>query len=178
MGLMIAAGALIGAAPAFVALFFSKLAAACVAFLLARGVLSSRAHKWLAHHPRLARVLQETGTEGGWKFVLLMRLSPFPGFLLNYLLSLTGVSFGEYVGATVLGIAPSVSNLVLLGATAKGVVGGGTGSGGWLGVAIRTVCALSMVVVTVVIGRRAKKVFQEVEEDAIRGGRDVTEETR
>lgn len=110
--------------------------------------------------------------------MLLMRLSPFPGFLLNYLLSLTGVSFGEYVCATMLGIAPSVSNLVLLGATAKGVVGGGRSSGGWLGVVIRAVCALSMVLVTVLIGRRARKVFQEVEEDAMGGAGGVREEAR
>lgn len=168
MGLMIGAGAVLGPLPAFLALFSSKLLAASVAFTLARGVLYERATRWLQTVPKLRRILTETGKEGGWKFVLLMRLSPFPGFLLNYLLSLTGVGFAEYLLGTVLGIAPSISNLVLVGATAKDVgvgVGGGSVRGGWLGVGLKVVCMLSMVVVSVVVTRNARKAFAEMEED-------------
>lgn len=168
MGLMIGAGAMLGPLPAFLALFSSKLVAASVAFVLARFVLYRRANRWLQRYPKLNKLLTSTGKEGGWKFVLLMRLSPFPGFLLNYLLSLTGVGFAEYIFGTILGIAPSISNLVLVGATAKDVgvgVSGGTLRGGWLGVALKVVCMLSMVVVSVVITRRARKAFAELDED-------------
>lgn len=164
---MIGAGAMLGPLPAFLALFSSKLVAATVAFVLARGILYGRAIRWLERYPKLKKLLTDTGKEGGWKFVLLMRLGPFPGFLLNYLLSLTGVSFAEYIFGTIVGIAPSIGNLVLVGATAKDVgvgVSGGTVSGGWLGVALKTICMLSMVVVSVVITRRTRKAFAELDD--------------
>lgn len=168
MGLMMGAGAVLGTVPAFVALFVSKTAAAMVAFALAKGVLYDRVKQWLEGYPKMAKVLMESGREGGWKFVLLMRLSPFPGFLLNYLLSLTGVTFAEYALGTLVGIAPSIMNLVLMGSTAKdvgvGVAGGGP-RGGWLGLAIKTVCMLSMVLVSVVITKRARRAFADMDQD-------------
>lgn len=163
MGLMIAAGAMLGALPAFIALFASKLCAASVAFLLARGVLYERAQVWLNQQKRLKKLLGEGG--GGWQFVLLMRLSPFPGFLLNYLLSLTGVSFIEYILATAVGIMPSIGNFVLVGSTAKQVVGGTAAGVGILGWLMRALCISSMVAVTVLGGRRAKRIIGEMEQE-------------
>lgn len=96
-----------------------------------------------------------------------MRLSPFPGFLLNYLLSLTGVTFVDYVAATMLGIAPSISNLVLLGATARGVVADGGVAATPLALAIRVLCVLSMLLVTVLIARSARRAFSDMEEAAL-----------
>lgn len=165
MGLMIFAGALLGPLNAFLALFLSKLFAASAAFALARTLLYKRAHAWLDEHPRLQKVL-ESGAEGGWRFVLLMRLSPFPGFMLNYLLSVTNVSYLQYILATAAGIAPSVLNLVLIGATAKDVgvgVGGGAVAGGWLSLALKALCIASMITIMVVVTRKARQAFAEVD---------------
>lgn len=162
MGLMIGAGAVLGAVPAFLALFVSKTAAALVAFLLARNVLYGRVSRWLGRYPKMARVLRDSGKDGGWRFVVLMRLSPFPGFLLNYLLSLTGVTFTEYAIGTFVGIAPSIMNLVLMGSTAKDVGVGVAGAGprnGWFGLAFKAMCMLSMAVVSVLITKRARQAF-------------------
>lgn len=171
MGLMIGAGAVLGPLPAFLALFTSKLAAAATAFALARGVLHERATRWLERAPKLKTVLADTGKNGGWKFVVLMRLSPFPGFLLNYLLSLTGVGFSHYLLGTVVGIAPSISNLVLVGATAKDVgigVGGGSVRGGWLGIALKVLCSVSMIVVSIIVTKKTRKAFAELDENGER----------
>lgn len=162
MGLMIAAGALLGPRYAFCALFISKILAASVAFALARRVFVSYAQKWLSRHPRLDRVLKESGQQGGWKFVVLMRLGPFPGFMLNYMLSLTGVPFKEYLFGTVLGVFPSVLNLVLVGAAAREVGMEVSGAGtGWLGLALKFVCIASMFVATVFVSRKTNQILKE-----------------
>lgn len=162
MGLMMGAGAVLGTVPAFTALYLSKTCAAIAAFALARGVLSERVARWLERYPRLARVLTDSGRQGGWRFVALMRLSPFPGFLLNYLLSLTGVGFGGYLFGTLLGIAPSILNLVLVGSAARevgaGVAAGGV-QGGWFALAAKTLCVGAMVAVSVLVTRRVRKEF-------------------
>lgn len=47
--------------------------------------------------------------EEGWKMVLLLRLSPvIPFALLNYMLSLTPISFPDYVWTSALGIIPGM----------------------------------------------------------------------
>lgn len=150
MGLMVAAGAILPAPFAFAALFFSKLLAACAAFMLGRTFLRSRAENWLENHPRLQKVLARPEVTR-WTFVSLLRLSPFPGFVLNYLLSLTSVPFGQYVLGTVVGIAPSIANLVLIGNAAKGVgqtVAAGATLSAWLAPALKLAMVSSMFLVT------------------------------
>lgn len=51
-----------------------------------------------------------------WVFVTLLRITPIlPYTVQNYLLGLTSVATGPYVGATVLGLAPSTVALVWVG---------------------------------------------------------------
>lgn len=204
MGLMIAAGAMLPALYAFSALFLSKLAAACAAFVLSRTLLRSRAQAALARYPRMARVLArsslsssngvasaslDTNSTTGWKFVALMRLSPFPGFVLNYLLSLTDVSFVNYLFGSVVGMAPPILNLVLIGNAARQVgaeVSGGsgistssgaanaTGSSGtwsalaqWLPIALKLITIFSMIAITVHVSRAIASAFGEDDDDSI-----------
>ena len=61
MATMEASAAILGAPPAFAALYTSKLAAACVAFLLARGVLAPRVAGLLESHPRIASAFESAG---------------------------------------------------------------------------------------------------------------------
>lgn len=169
MGLMIAAGAILPPLNAFTALFFSKLAAACVAFVLSRTLLMDRARNAISRrYPRLASLLEGEGATTGWRFVLLMRLSPFPGFILNYLLSLTGVSFLHYFFGSVIGIAPPIINLILIGNAAKevgvGVAGGAVGAAtkaAWLPLGLKVATVASMVSVTVYITRFISKSFDK-----------------
>ncbi|CAN8073496.1 unnamed protein product [Agarophyton chilense] len=164
MGLMVAAGALLPSLHAFLALFISKTIAAAAAFALGRTWLQARAVKFLESKPRLRRIMLESGQEGGWKFVLLMRLSPFPGFMLNYLLSVTGVSFVEYVFATMIGIAPSVFNLVLVGAAASDVgTGVVTGGASMLPLLLKGLCVGSMATAMFFVTRITRRAFKDVE---------------
>lgn len=166
MGLMITAGAVLPPLHAFAALYVSKLCAASVSFLLARSLLHAPAQRYLEGHPRLRAVLAQAGGSAGWRFVVVMRLSPFPGFLLNYMLSLTTLSFRQYAIGTALGIAPSIANLVLIGAAAKevsvGVVRGGLAVT-WLSLSIKLLCVASMLVVSVVVTRAVGKAFRDAE---------------
>lgn len=163
MGLMIAAGAILPAPYAFAALFLSKLLAACAAFLLGRTFLRSRAERWLGNYPRLQKVLARPEVTR-WTFVVLLRLSPFPGFVLNYLLSLTAVPFGQYALGTVFGIAPSIANLVLIGDAAKGVgqtVAAGATLSAWLAPALKLAMVSSMFFVTLHVTKLVSAAFDE-----------------
>lgn len=163
MGLMIAAGAVLPLTHAFVALFLSKLVAACVAFSLGRTLLRSRAKRWLSDFPRLRNVLSRPEVSR-WTFVVLLRLSPFPGFVLNYVLSLSNVSFAQYVLGTVVGIVPSVGNLVLVGDAAKGVGRGvvqGSRLSAWLAPVLKLAMVTSFVLVMVHVTKVVAAVFDE-----------------
>lgn len=163
MGLMIAAGAILPPIYAFGALFLSKISAACVAFLLGRTLLRSRAERWLSEFPRLQNVLSRPEISS-WTSVLLLRLSPFPGFVLNYFLSLTEVPFSHYIFGTVLGIAPSIANLVLIGDAAKGVgqqVASGAQFSAWLAPTLKLAMVASMILVMVQVTKFVATAFDE-----------------
>lgn len=173
MGLMISAGAALGARNAFIALYFSKLMAACFAFTMARGVLAGWAQRRLEAFPKLHRALRKS-SQGGWKMVLTMRLSPFPGFLLNYLLAVTGVAIQPYALGTAIGILPSIANLTLIGAAAREVgVGAAAGGVNWLKVGIKVLMAGATVLVMAFVTKEAKKAFNE--EDSEDGRAEVVE---
>lgn len=162
MGLMIAAGAVLPATYAFAALFFSKIAAAAAAFLLSRTLLLSRVTRALDKYPRFRSILARSGTDGGWRLVLLMRLSPFPGFVLNYLFGITGVSFAHYITGSVIGIVPSIANLVLIGNTARNVSAGVAADGGvvsWLSIMMKLLAVASMMTATFYVSKAASKAF-------------------
>ena len=52
--------------------------------------------------------------EEGWKMVVLLRLSPvIPFALLNYMLSLTAISFFDYTWASAVGIIPGTIQIAV-----------------------------------------------------------------
>lgn len=165
MGLMISAGAALGARNAFFALYISKLAAAGVTFLLARGIFRMRVERKLGEYPKIARVLRRSAG-GGWRMVFGLRLSPFPGFLLNYLLSVTGVGFWDYLGGTALGILPSIVNLVVIGAAGREVAGGVVGeSVSWVPVVMKGAMVVSSFAIMGYVSREVKKALEDDEEE-------------
>ena len=81
-------------------------------FLLARHVVRD----WLERRigdTKLYRRLEENMRRDGWQLVLFMRLLPItPYSFLNYAFGLTGISFGRYFLASLVGIVPNVLALL------------------------------------------------------------------
>jgi uncharacterized membrane protein YdjX (TVP38/TMEM64 family) len=91
---------------------------AVAAFLLSRHLMHARVRQALAGRPRLAAAAAAVAAEG-WRLVGLLRLSPFPGTAMSYLLGVTGIRLSEYVAGTLLGLIPSVLVFVHLGAMSR-----------------------------------------------------------
>lgn len=83
-----------------------------LAFLLSRYVARDGLERRIGH-TRLFRRLEENIQRDGWKIVLFSRLLPInPYSFLNYAYGLTGISFGRYLLASVVGITPNVLALL------------------------------------------------------------------
>jgi uncharacterized membrane protein YdjX (TVP38/TMEM64 family) len=91
---------------------------AVAAFLLSRHLMHERVRRALDGRPRLAAAAAAVAAEG-WRLVGLLRLSPFPGTAMSYLLGVTGLRLSEYVAGTLLGLIPSVLVFVYLGAIGR-----------------------------------------------------------
>lgn len=131
--------------------FVSANIGAALAFLIARYFLRARIERWLAGRERLSAV-DRAVEEQGWKVVALTRLSPvFPFNVQNYFYGLTGVSFGGYVFATLVGMIPGTVLYVYFGAAGAGVAqaAGGAASWGETGLLIAGLAATLAVVVLV-----------------------------
>src|SRR5207302_2833243 len=106
---------------------------ASIAFWLGRTLARGLIEKRLAGNRRF-RALDQAVATGGFKIVLLTRLSPlFPFTLLNYAFGLTKVRFRDYVFGSWIGMLPGTVMYVYLGSTvteladvAAGKVEGGT----------------------------------------------------
>jgi uncharacterized membrane protein YdjX (TVP38/TMEM64 family) len=85
------------------------------AFLLGRTALRGWIRRRIGSSPRAQALDRAVGREG-FTLVFLLRLSPLVPFnVLNYALSLSGISAGRYVLATFLGIIPGTWLYVYLG---------------------------------------------------------------
>jgi uncharacterized membrane protein YdjX (TVP38/TMEM64 family) len=112
----LAAGFLFGVLLGSVTAVIGSTIGACVAFLVGR----TMARGWIAR--RIARSRKFTAIDrmigrNGFKVVLLSRLSPISPFVvLNYLFSLTKVSFWQYTWGSLLGMIPGTVMFVYFGA--------------------------------------------------------------
>jgi uncharacterized membrane protein YdjX (TVP38/TMEM64 family) len=89
-------------------------AGAALAFLIGRYLAGEWLRK-LSNRRLLLRAVESAVTEGGWRFVALIRLSPLlPFSLLNYYFGITRISFRQYLFGTLFGIVPGTSVNVLL----------------------------------------------------------------
>jgi uncharacterized membrane protein YdjX (TVP38/TMEM64 family) len=116
-GSLLTAGAGFAYGPLWGTLLVSPVSvlAAGLAFALGRSALRGWVSRRLADHPRFAAIDEAMG-QGGFKIVVLLRLSPiFPFNLLNYALGLTRVGFRDYMLASFLGMLPGTFLYVYLG---------------------------------------------------------------
>jgi uncharacterized membrane protein YdjX (TVP38/TMEM64 family) len=94
---------------------------AVLAFVLGRSIARERVRRWARDAEQSDRIhaLDRAIEQEGFKVVFLLRLVPvIPFNVLNYLLGLTGVSFGRYVLASWVGMLPGTILYVYIGAAA------------------------------------------------------------
>ncbi len=162
--LTIAAGAFYPVVQAAVAISVGSTLAATCAFLLGRTLARGWVEANVAHRP-LFRALDLAVAEGGFKIVLLTRLSPLlPFFLLNYAYGLTKLRLRDYVLASWLGMLPGTLLYIYIGSTVGGaaaLAGGKPPESGILGKVLWWVGLGATIVVTFVVTRQARQALQK-----------------
>jgi uncharacterized membrane protein YdjX (TVP38/TMEM64 family) len=112
----IAAGVLFGLFTGSVTAMAGGTAGACVTFGVGRLLAREQVARRIARSRRFT-VLDNAVDEHGFKIVMLSRLSPIsPYAVLNYVFSLTKVSFWKYVLGTMIGVMPGMVLYVYFGA--------------------------------------------------------------
>jgi uncharacterized membrane protein YdjX (TVP38/TMEM64 family) len=113
--LTLAAGALFGPWLGVLLVSFASTTTAALAFLVARHLARPLVERIAKKRPVFAAV-DRAISEGGWKVVGMMRLSPIVPFgPSNYLFGLTSVRFWPYVLASWVGMLPGTFLYVWLG---------------------------------------------------------------
>jgi uncharacterized membrane protein YdjX (TVP38/TMEM64 family) len=112
----LAAGYLFGVAIGSVTAILGSTVGACAAFLVGRTMARGWIARRIARRRRFTAIDRMIGRHG-FKIVLLSRLSPISPFIvLNYLFSLTKVSFWEYTWGSLIGMIPGTVMFVYFGA--------------------------------------------------------------
>lgn len=166
--LTIAGGVTFGLVLGTFTVFVGANIGAALAFLIARYVLRDRVEKLLANRPALRAIDRAVETQG-WRIIFLTRLSPvFPFSAQNYFYGLTGVTFYQYVAASLVGMFPGTLLYVYIGAAGAEVAEASGGAAGWgqtaLLVAGLIATAAVVVLVTRVARRELRKALAEAEE--------------
>jgi uncharacterized membrane protein YdjX (TVP38/TMEM64 family) len=112
------AGAVFGVARGLGLVVFSAVTGATLSFLLARLGLRARVAHAIARRP-LLEAIDAALREKGWTVVALLRLSPVPFGVQNYLFGLSGVKLAHFIPATALGIVPVTTLYLFVGASGR-----------------------------------------------------------
>ena len=154
----LAAGSLFGVVVGSAVVSVASVTGASLAFwlgrTLARGLVGNRRF----------RALDQAVAAGGFKIVLLTRLSPlFPFTLLNYAFGLTKVRFRDYALASWIGMLPGTVMYVYLGSTVKELadVAAGNVEGGPARLVLFFVGLAATVGVTVYVTRLARQALRQ-----------------
>lgn len=173
--LTLGAGVLFGVGWGSVYVSLGSLAGAAAAFLVARHLARDWVERELRGSPRLAAVRSAVG-RGGWRIVLLARLSPaFPFTLLNYAFGLTDVGLGEYLLASWVGMLPGTVIYVYLGSLAGSLAGLGADRHVWSPAewAWNAVGLAATVAATLYVARAARAALDREARKAQTSSRDV-----
>ena len=113
--LTLAAGALFGLGLGFVLVSIGSVIGAALAFLIARYFARSKVEAFAKSNPKFAAV-DKAVSQGGWKIVGLLRLSPaIPFNWQNYFYGLTSIKFWPYVLTSWIAMMPGTFLYVYLG---------------------------------------------------------------
>ena len=159
----IGAGILFGLLGGVVVVSISSTTAAAVAFLIARYAARERVSRMAKQHPRFGAI-DRAISEGGWKIVALLRLSPaIPFNLQNYLYGLTAIRFWPYVLTSWLTMLPGTLMYVYVGYLARAgaeeaAEGGAANLGQWV---LRILGFAATVAVTVYVTRLARRALKK-----------------
>nr|ADE75858.1 unknown [Picea sitchensis] len=165
--LTLGGGYLFGLPVGFVADSVGSTAGATAAFLLGKMVGRTYVVSKLKNYPKFEAVAIAI-QRSGFKITLLLRLAPLlPFTILNYLLSLTPISIGEYILASWLGMVPITLALVYVGTTIKDL---SDVTHGWKDISLAhwillTVGFVSTVVLMVLVDRVARKSLNDAIKD-------------
>jgi uncharacterized membrane protein YdjX (TVP38/TMEM64 family) len=133
----LAAGAVFGVGRGLVLVVVSAVAGATLSFLLARLGLRARVAHAIVRRPLLDAVDQAL-REKGWQVVALLRLTPVPFGVQNYLFGLSGVKLAHFIPATAAGIVPVTTLYLFVGASGRDALERGSPErwallgGGWV----------------------------------------------
>jgi undecaprenyl-diphosphatase len=150
------AGAVFGLAWGFLAAMAGSLASALLAFLLARTVLRGLIAR-AARRNKLFKALDAAVAKEGFKVVALVRLSPvLPSGMKSYFLGLTRVRLVQYACASTVAMLPGVFLKVYIGAAGRGALT----EGGVLNWTLFAAGVAATVALTVLLGRKARRVLK------------------
>jgi uncharacterized membrane protein YdjX (TVP38/TMEM64 family) len=162
--LTLAAGAFFGLVGGTLVASAAATTGAALAFLVARYLARDRIARLLERHPKF-RAIDRAISAGGWRIVVLLRLSPAVPFnVQNYLYGLSGIRFWPCVLGSAVAMLPGTFLYVYLGylgragleAAAGGSVAGSAAS--WV---LAVVGLLATVGVTVYVTRLARRALRE-----------------
>ncbi len=181
-GSLLTAGAGFAYGPLWGTLLVSPVSvtASALPFVLARSVARRSVSRRVAGNSRFAAIDGAIGS-GGFKIVLLLRLSPILPFnLLNYALGLTPIRLRDYILASALGMLPGTLLYVYLGSlvTSTSELLSGTRPTGGSGLVLYWGGLLSTVVATIFITRTAQRELRRVIEPQRPSGLPTGKEAR
>jgi len=156
--LTFAAGLAFGLGIGFPLVMVSATVGATLAFLVARYLARNTVESMMQSRPKF-KAIQSAVSEGGWKVVVLLRLSPvLPFNVTNYFYGITDLKLRDYVAATFFGIMPGTLLNVYVGAAGKAASGEGASTLEWSFLAIGLVAT---VVAAVFVTKTAKAKLKE-----------------
>ncbi|HEV8714850.1 MAG TPA: TVP38/TMEM64 family protein [Candidatus Binatia bacterium] len=118
----ISAGVLFGVWAGTLIVSLASTASAALTFLTARYLSRVKVRRWLQKQPQLCAV-DKALEHGGWKIVVLLRLSALlPFSLQNYLHGLTPIGFWPYLISTWLAMLPGIFLCVYIGQATEAAV--------------------------------------------------------
>ncbi len=164
--LTIAGGVTFGLGLGTLTVFAGANVGAALAFLVARYVMRNRVEKLLSSRPALQAIDRAVETQG-WRIVFLTRLSPvFPFNAQNYFYGLTGVTFYQYVAASLAGMLPGTILYVYIGAAGAEVAEASGGAAGWGQTALLVAGLAATAAVVVLVTRVARRELQKALADS------------
>lgn len=161
--LTLGAGAIFGVAGGFLVVLLGANLGAALSFIIGRSVAKEQIQARIEGN-RLFRSLNKAIEKGGWKIVLLTRLSPiFPFNLLNYAYGVMPVKFTHYLAGTLAGMAPGILLYVYIGAAAGQAAAAAAGEAetGALGYIVQGAGFLATLIVTIYVTKLARQELNE-----------------